>query len=185
VRRLAGIAVTAAVLAGCGEARTRPPDVGRPADPRGSQTVALAGAGASFTGPANWRPVPSQPPLEGGLRSGTATVAVWRYPRSEPLPADRDELEQARTRLLERVRQRNPTFVVRTSELTRLGGASGILLTGRQTVGGRSYDVRSAHLFKAGAEVVVDAYARPADFARVDRAAFQPLMRSLRLEAVR
>jgi hypothetical protein len=43
--------------------------------------------------------------------------------------------------------------------------------------------VRSTHLFDRGTEIVIDAYAPPGDFARVDRSVFQPLIRSVRLRA--
>ena len=48
-----------------------------------------------------------------------------------------------------------------------------------QAAGGFAYDLRSAHVFKAGAEVVVDAYAPSADFPRLDREVFRPLLASL------
>lgn len=180
--RLAPLALLAALLAaGCGEERTRVPDVAHALPPAGFTPFAVPGTGVSFDRPKNWIELDPAPPLAGGVRSRTATVAVWRYPRAEPLPRGRSALDQARARLLDRVRARNPTFAVRTSVVTHLGGARGIELTGRQRIGGFTYDVRSAHLFKARAEVVIDAYAPPADFARVDATVFEPLLRSLRV----
>lgn len=41
--------------------------------------------------------------------------------------------------------------------------------------------VGSAHVYAQGAELVVDAFAPPGEFATVDRTMFQPLLRSLRL----
>jgi hypothetical protein len=41
--------------------------------------------------------------------------------------------------------------------------------------------VRSTHLYAHGGELVVDAYAPPGEYAKVDRAVFGPLLRSLRL----
>jgi hypothetical protein len=41
--------------------------------------------------------------------------------------------------------------------------------------------VRSTHIFSHGAEVVVDAYAPPRFFPKVDKTAFKPLLRSLRV----
>jgi hypothetical protein len=143
----------------------------------------LRGQGISYRRPRNWDQLAPAGSLVGGLTSRTATVAVWRYPRTEPLPGDRAELERVQTLLLDRVRQRNPTFTLRTSEITELAGAPAIELTGSQSSAGFAYDVRSAHLFKAGAEVVVDAYAPSGDFARVDRQVFRPLLASLKLTA--
>ena len=179
MRRAVLIALAVVLLAGCGESRTRVPDLRSAMAPEGTREQDVAGV--TFQRPGNWRPLDPAPPMEGGVRSNTATVAIWRYPRTEPLPADDAALERARTALLDRVRARNPTFAVRTSELTRLGRARGIQLTGRQTVAGLDYDVRSLHVFSDGAEVVVDAYAPSADFARVDRTVFGPLFASLRI----
>ena len=41
--------------------------------------------------------------------------------------------------------------------------------------------MRSLHAYGRGAEVVLDAFAPPKDFARVDEQTFAPVARSLRL----
>lgn len=178
MRRLLPVLIVL-LLAGCGEQRKAAGEVAHADAPRGFRSTAVEGI--TFDRPANWQDLAPAPPLIGGVRSNTATVAIWRYPRTEPLPADAAALESAKTALLDRVRRRNPTFAVRTSEVKDLGGARGIELTGRQTVAGFTVDVRSAHVFKRGAEVVVDAYAPVADFPRVDRTVFVPLIASLRV----
>ena len=183
MRRVVLIAVSAALLAGCGEQRTPAPDLLHAVEPDGFHTLSFADAGVSFEAPLNWQRLPAQDQMVGGISSKTAVVAVWRYPRSEPLPADRDELAQARDRLEERIRLRDPTFALDASRLARFDGARGIEVTGRQTISGRPYDVRSAHVFDEGAEIVVDAYAPVADFARVDGAVFVPLIASLTVTA--
>jgi len=183
VRRLVGILTAAAALAGagCGNTRTQPPDIEHPDPPLRSQVVDYGDAGVAFTAPANWQSLPADGPLVGGIRNKTATVAVWRYPRTEPLPATKRALEEVRGLLEARIELRNPTFQIRTSRLRRRGGATGIEVVGSQTIAGLPYDVRSSHLFKAGAEVVVDAYAPPGDFKRVDRTVFKPLLKSLKV----
>ena len=184
MRRLLPIALAAAFLAGCGEERTRPPDVLHPGPPaQETKRVRLPGAEVSFLAPTNWAELTAAPPMAGGIRLRTATVAVWRYPRSEPLPKGGRELEQARERLLAAVEQRDPTFEVREDEVTTIGGARSIVIRGAQTIGGTRYDVRSAHVFADGAEIVVDAYALPADFPAVDRDVFGPLLESLTIGA--
>ncbi|MGI8623171.1 MAG: hypothetical protein ACR2NB_06720 [Solirubrobacteraceae bacterium] len=183
MRRLAGILCVAAGLSGCGNARTRPPDIRHPDAPLGTRPYDYKQAGVAFTAPANWQELAPAAALVGGVRNKTATVAVWRYPRSEPLPSGRADLEKVRGLLVGRVKLRDPAFVVRTSRIRRRGGARGIELVGRQTIAGLPYDVRSEHLFKAGAEVVVDAYAPRAEFRRVDRTVFKPLLRSLKVTA--
>jgi hypothetical protein len=181
VRRAAPVLLAAALLAGCGEQRTRAPDVTHAVAPKCCVDAVLRGQGISYKRPRNWDQLAAAGALVGGVTSRTATVAVWRYPRTEPLPQDRAALEQAQTLLLDRARQRNPTFTLRQSRITQLAGAPAIELTGSQTSAGFAYDVRSAHVFKAGAEVVVDAYAPSGDFRRVDRQVFRPLLASLKL----
>jgi hypothetical protein len=179
VRRLAPIAVAAVLVSGCGEERTRPPDLTHAQAPQCCVRTVLREQGISYRRPRNWAQLPAAGTFAGGLSSRAATVAVWRYPRTEPLPRDDAALEQVQTLLLDRVRQRNPTFTLRHSQITRIGGAPGIELLGSQTSSGFAYDVRSAHVFKAGAEIVVDAYAPSADFPRLDRLVFRPLLASL------
>jgi hypothetical protein len=55
------------------------------------------------------------------------------------------------------------------------------VLVGDQRVAGQQRRVRSTHVFAQGAEVVVDQYAAPRDFAAVDAAVFEPTVRSLRI----
>jgi hypothetical protein len=179
VRRLAPLALAAALVVGCGEERTRPPDIAHAVPPEPRVGVHLRGQGIRYRRPRNWEQLPAAGSLVGGVTSRTATVAVWRYPRTEPLPQDDAALERVETLLLDRVRQRNPTFTLRESDITRVAGAPAIVLVGSQAAGGFAYDVRSAHVFKAGAEVVVDAYAPSADFAQLDRKVFRPLLASL------
>ena len=184
MRRLLLIVLAAALVAGCGEQRTAPLDLEHAVAPEDVERVTLEEAGVSFRAPGNWQPVPPSPPLQGGITSRTAIVAVWRYPRTEPLPTGRGQLAKAQRRLVQRVRERNATFALRDAELTTYDGARAIELTGRQTIGGVAYDVRSAHIFRGGAEIVVDAYAPPADFDRVDDSVFTPLLASLKVKAL-
>ena len=169
------------VLAGCGNSRTPPPDVDTPVAPVGTRTVRIAGARLRFDAPGNWRDLPPAPPRLGGIRSGRATVAVWRYERTQPLPRTNAELSRVRELLLGRIKTRDKTFVETSSRVLRADGAPAIEIVGRQTIGGLPVRVRSTHLFYRQAEVVVDAYAPPAQFERVDAGVFRPLLRSLRI----
>lgn len=176
--------IAAALLAGCGNDRTPPPEVDRPADPRGERVERMK-YGIIFRAPANWDELPEAGRRVGGIRSGRATVAVFRYARSQALPGSRAELHQVRELLLDAVGERDETFDLERSRLTRMAGAPAIVITGTQTLAGAKARVRSAHIFRFGAEYVVDAYAPPAEFERLDAAVFRPLMRSLRLREVR
>jgi hypothetical protein len=169
----------AVLVAGCGNDRTPVPDLSRPAKPVGTKPVTLSGV--RLTAPANWTVLGPRGEMVGGLQSGTATLVVWRYPRTEPLPAGEDDLLAAKARLEAEVRRRDPTFTFRAVEMTRRGGADAIEVTGEQTIAGTRFGVRSAHVFHEDEEVVVDAYAPPGTFEASDAAVFQPVLESLRL----
>jgi hypothetical protein len=173
--------LAALAVGGCGNARATVPDTTTPELPQGTKVTRIERAGVRFTAPANWPGLTPAGRLAGGIQSRTATVAVWRYPRSEPLPADDAALREVRGLLEARVRHRDPTFRLRSSRLVHRGGARGIELVGTQTIAGRPVGVRSSHVFSRGAELVIDAYAPPAQFARLDAAVFRPLLRSLKL----
>jgi hypothetical protein len=175
----------AVVLGGCGNERAPVPDTTTPDPPVGTKLVKLPAAGVRFKAPANWTGLAAQGKRAGGVQSRTATVAIWRYPRTEPLPAGRAALDEVRGLLVDRVKRRDPTFSVEHARIVRRGGADGIEILGRQRIRGRPFTVRSAHLFSDGAEVVVDAYAPPAAFARLDESVFRPALRSLRIRAPR
>jgi hypothetical protein len=64
-----------------------------------------------------------------------------------------------------------------------VNGVKGIQLVATERISGQQRRVRSTHLFDRRAEIVIDAYAPPGDFARLDDSVFQPLIRSLRLHA--
>jgi hypothetical protein len=185
VRRAAFVPAAAllatGLLAGCGNSRTPVPDVRHPDAPVGGRPVVLKEAGVRFTSPGNWGPLPALGARAGGIRSKTATLAVWRYPRSEPLPTTDAAIRQARDRLVERVKTRDATFELRSSEVSRRDGARAVELVGRQTIAGLPFMVRSTHVFHDGAEVVLDAYAPPEDFERVDRTVFVPVLDTVEL----
>ena len=167
-------------VGGCGNERTRAPDADTPLTPQGERIERLKQAGVRFIAPGNWPDLARVDPREGGIRSGRATFAVWRYTRTQELPRTREELEQVRDLLLERVRARDATYEERETRIVRRGGAPGIELLGTQTLAGNVVDVRSTHLFTRGSEFVIDAYAPPDQFEAVDEAVFLPALRSLR-----
>src|ERR671916_2239929 len=96
------LALASLVAAGCGRERIEPPDTVRPAAPAGTGSEAFPKDGLFLERPGNWPFRPGRPPLVASTSSGTATVALWRYLRSETLPrtpealaAAQDALEQA------------------------------------------------------------------------------------------
>lgn len=173
------------LVAGCGNERSPAPDLATPKAPRGSVPGVFNAAGLRFRAPGNWDLRGGQAPLVAMLTSGDAAVAVWRYPRTEPLPSGDAQLERARRALLAAARARDRTLKVRRSRTLTLGRIPAVQLLARETIGGRPREVRSTHLYAHGAEIVVDAFAPTASFARVDRAVFLPVLASLQVRKPR
>ena len=185
VHRLALTLAAAALAAGCGAERVEAPDVKTPATAGPRADVAFPKAGLTFSAPRAWRFIPGEAPLVASTSSGLATIAVWRYPRTEPLPRDDAALETAQEALLGAIRTRDPRFEERGTRRVEVDGAPGIEVVGDQRVSGRPRRVRSTHVYAKEAEYVVDAYAPPEQFPAVDRAVFRPLLRSLKIDPPR
>ena len=171
------------VLAGCGNERTPAPDTATPLTPQGSALVRYPQAGVRFATPGRWDRAAGQAPLVATVTSGRATVAVWRFPRAEPLPSSAQDLRRARRTLLAAARARDPSFRSQRITTRRVGGLRAIEVRGTGTVEGQARAVRSLHVYGFDGEVVVDALAPPDQFGRVDREVFEPLLRSVRLSA--
>lgn len=183
MRRLICALVAVALLAGCGNDETDPPDTTTPGPRLGSTATSYPQHGIAFDAPAGWNVDRGQPPLIATLATGQATVAIWRYPRSEPLPKTEAELKGARDALLAAARRRDKTFEVIKSAPAKIAGEPAVQIRARETIQGQARVVRSTHIYAEGAEVVIDAFAGPDDFRRVDAEVFRPLLRSLKLSA--
>jgi hypothetical protein len=176
--------LTLAVLgAGCGNHRQRVPDVTGSPKPAKATQLDYPGAGVSFTAPRNWYQGGGPEPLVVALASGRAGVAVWRYPRKEPIPKTKSELEQAQANLSDAVQGRDRSVHIENTRVVDVNGAKGIQVVATERIAGQPRRVRSTHFFDRRAENVFDAYAPPADFARLDGSVFQPLIQSVRLRA--
>ncbi|HYF27496.1 MAG TPA: hypothetical protein VD931_17275 [Baekduia sp.] len=176
-------ALAAAVLAGCGNDETEAPDTTTPGPRLGSNEARFPRHGITFDAPAGWSLDQGQPPLIATVSTGQATVAVWRYPRSEELPESEAELKAARDALLDAAKRRDKTFRVIKSAPAEIAGEPAVQIRARETIQGQPRVVRSTHVYADGAEVVIDAFAGPDDFRRVDAEVFRPLLRSLKLSA--
>ena len=171
------------LLAGCGNEQARPPDISAPAHPAGATPVSFAPQGIRLAAPGGWKVQPGQAPLVATIQSGPAQIAIWRYPRTEPLPKTAAQLAQARDLLLQAARARDSTFKESRTTITKVGGHPAIQVRGTETLAGQPRNVRSTHVYAFGGEVVVDAFAPAGVFGQVDREAFRPLVKSLRLQA--
>ena len=181
------IAIAATVvLAGCGNDRTAPPNIGAIPAPKAFRDAKFAQSGVFFRAPTNWRLIPGNEPQEvATVAMGDAQIAVWRYPRTEPLPESLDQLGAARDALVAQVKRRDATFKLTSSRLVLKPGLRAVELVGSGTNQGRRRRVRSLHAYGDGAEVIVDAFAPPRVFSRVDRETFARVARSLKLRAPR
>lgn len=179
------LAAAAAAAAGCGRERLEPPDASRPASALRDAERSYPAAGLRFEAPDDWVFDAGQEPLVASAADGTVTIAVWRYPRTEPLPRDDAALDAAEDALVEAVKVRDPGFDLDRTRRLEVDGAPAIQLLGTQRVAGRVRRVRSTHVYAKGAEVVVDAYVAPRDFANIDRFVFRPLLRSMKIDPPR
>ena len=180
-RRALPPALAAVVLAGCGTKPPKTPDVTTPGPPIGFQRTAYPAAGISFDVPGGWRKVDGKPPLVAAVATGTATVAVWRYPRTEPLPTTHAALAAAKASLVAAVAQRDPTFRLQQAQMRHLKGRRAIQVVGIGTVTGQRRRIRSTHVYSDHAELIIDEYAPPTVFDRVDKQVFLHVLHSLRL----
>jgi hypothetical protein len=180
---LAAVAL-AVLLAGCGNDRTPVPDLGVVPAPKAFREQFFDAQGVRFRAPTNWRVVPGDGTRVATVAIGTAQVAIWRYPRTEPLPETRAQLNAARDALVKQIESRDATFKLTSTRLILKRGIRAVEVVGvgtnltNQTV---QRSMRSLHAYGRGAEVVMDAFAPPKEFARIDEQTFGPMSRSLTL----
>lgn len=173
------MAIGVVVLAGCGSRPLSAPDPQKVREPGRSVTLRDPRTGLRFRAPLNWvKRIRTNPGIF-RIASGSADVSGWAYPRTEKLPETQQELEAARAGLIALAKQRNPTFQLASSRITKVQQWPAIELRGSQELLGRRVETRSVHVYRAG-EYVFEALA-PADaFATADRQVLEPLLRSLK-----
>jgi hypothetical protein len=180
MRRHAILALTvtglAALAAGCGGSSS-PDTKSTAAEPSGR----FPAAGISFTPPADWSTQRGNGSLVATVQAGEATVAVWRYPRSQRLPESQAELKAARDALLKASAARDAGFAEIKTAPTKIAGMPAVQIRARETISGQPRTVRSTHIYAHGAEIVIDAYADADSFRRIDAQVFRPLLRSLQV----
>ena len=183
-RALAAAATVGALLAGCGNARTPPPDITTPSAPTGASQRSFPSAGVSFSAPADWSVVRGSGSSVATISSATGVVGIFRYERAEDLPSSRQELEQASDRLVEAAKARDTTFKETGRARTRVDGLRAIVVRGTGTVAGQPRTIASYHIYGRGSEVVVDATAPSRSFAAVRSGVVTPLTRSMQIASL-
>jgi hypothetical protein len=168
----------AALAAGCG---------GSSSDDAATTPATVSGsfpkAGVSFAPPADWSVDAGKGHLVATAQAGQATVAVWRYPRSERLPKSKLELQAARDALIKASLKRDASFEQIKTAATKVAGRPAVQIRAREHIAGQPRTVRSTHIYADGAEYVVDAYADADSFRQVDAKVFRPLLRSLHVSS--
>lgn len=180
-----GVLAAALLTAGCGSEPQEPPDVGIPGPPGALIELDFAEQGVRLQVPSAWKLErgTEEGPLLATLTSGRATIAVWRYPRTEPLPRTTKDLEATKDSLIAAVKTRDPEYAVTSSRILRGQTRRGVELIGTGKNSGFERRGRSLHLFGGGAEVVLDQYATPEQFPAVDGDVFRSVAQSLRVDA--
>lgn len=166
------------LVAGCGAQPLAPPDPQRVREPGRSVKLRDPRTGLRFEAPLNWvKRIRTNPGIF-RIASGSADVSGWGYPRSEKLPETRAELERARDALVTQAKQRNATFELSSSAITKVQEWPAIELRGTQEILGRAIQTHSIHVYRAG-EYVFEALAPPEVFAIADTKVLAPLVESL------
>lgn len=166
---------------GCGNARAPAPDADTPGSPLSFSKREVDDAGLALKVPNGWRVAEGAPPQVIASATGTAVLTVWRYPRIEPLPGSDDELRAALDNLTDAARARDPDLRVRDAEVTRIDDRPAVEIVAEGTIAGRRRVLHSVHVYAFASEYVIDAYARPRDFQRVDEDVFEEVLDSIRL----
>lgn len=179
----AAVALACAVpLAGCGNAAQPAPNVRTPGPAFGSEVVRYPAAGLTLRrAPAGWARTTGAAPAVASIVTGEATIGIFRYPRTEPLPRTRAQLDAATDALVAAAKARDPSFTEIKRARLKVDGQPAIQVRGTETINGRPRTVRTTHVYAFGGELVIDAYAPDADFRRVDAQAFRPLLATLRI----
>jgi hypothetical protein len=137
-------------------------------------------SGLRFAVPLNWVKRIRTNPGVFRVASGAADVSGWAYPRTEKLPSTRATLATARDALVREAQQRNASFKLSSSAITKVHGSPAIELRGSQQLLGRQIETHSVHVFRRPGEYVFEALAPSSSFAVADQKVLAPLIRSLK-----
>jgi hypothetical protein len=181
MRRALALLLAVSVIAGCGSEKEKAPDP--KAIPTGGGTVLVRypGAGVRFRAPQGWRRQAGKAPLVAAVQTGQATIAVWRYPRTEQLPVTHNSLQAAKAALVAQIGKRDASFKLQRAKLLHVGPKRAIQVLGLGQINGSRRMIRSTHIYTERAEYVIDAYAPPTVFDRVDRGVFATVLKSLEI----
>ncbi len=167
--------VLALVLAGCGQRPPAVPGLSAPAAPQGFHQITSGGVRLAL--PRSWITTPENPPLVTVVSSDSAVISLWRYPGR--FPATYARIQHAYKRLIADALHRQPKLHVLSAARLTVDGHPAVQLDATAPIGTAQERVRSLHIFTHFAELVLEEYAPPRMFDRVDRQVFGPVRRSL------
>lgn len=175
------LAAGLALPAGCGNERAGSDSLFEAPAGEGTQRLRYPDAGLALVLPKAFVVSPAKPPQLFRASLEDAFVSSFAYRREEQLPTTGDQLRTARDRLVRAAQIRDRSFRLSSSKLTRAAGAPAIELLGEQTISLGRLRLRSLHVYKGGAEYVVELGAPVRDFRRLDRSTFPGIRRSLKV----
>ncbi len=166
-------------LAGCSDSRP-PVATGQLTPSSKARTYDFPRAGLKLDLPRNMQ-VNRLPRLPAVFRAGLAQpfVSAYAYRRSEQVPRNARELRAARRRLVRTTRGRDRGYRLERSRTAKVDGARAIELLGEQTLGRTRLRIRSVHVYRGGAEYVIEVAAPRRQFARFDAAVWPLISRTL------
>ena len=175
------LAILPVLVAGCADARPQAPSLTRPVIPHQFRTLSYPQQGLSISVPEGWILPRTHRPLVTLAASGNAVIALWRYRRSGPVPADASSLTLSRRALVAAVRAREPGLQVLGSRAILVDRRPAIVLDTLARISGLLRQVRSVHVYAPGEEVVLEEYAPTSVFALLSHSVFVPVRRSLHI----
>ena len=176
-------ALCAALLAGCGSSAPSSTSSTAPSTLTGSGVTPRSFRGFAVELPSSWTQIAAAGTRLYAARSGAATIAIFRYPRSGKAPYAHSLLKSDLHALVALTRSRHPGFRLLHARVTKVSRRGALELVAVEQLGGRTVQVRSTHVFLKGAEIVIDEYTDPAQFSGVDHADFLPVVYSFTAEA--
>jgi hypothetical protein len=177
------LACALGLLSACGNSRTAIPSLTQPATGGPLRRFSYPADGVSFLAPRSWSAIGEPAPMVAALGSGSAVVALWRYPRSAAPPRSAAQLSLARRALLAGARARDGGLMVIGSRILRIDGAPAIELDATEQIAGQLRRSRATHVFTDRAEIVLDEYAPVDLFDQIDVRVLSPLQRSLSISS--
>ncbi len=167
------------LLAGCGNERVSSGSLFDVPEGKATRALSYPQAGLKVTVPKEFDVKAATPPQLFRASLNAAFISSFAYRRAEQLPKTREDLVAARRRLVDAAKKRDKTFRLKSDKLTKVDGAPAIELLGDQTIFKGRLRLRSLHVYRGNGEYVVELVAPVAAFARLDRASFPTIRRTL------